>query len=153
MVNAANTERMHTEMKDITIGLVAPSQPTGSLDDDPVWQALTSCQISMPRHKLQRQLPHFKETVQSHTAGLEPTTSSVHLTAPEPEPPLMDSQNLTVKLVIKGRDVHGCIIDSGSGVNVISEATCHDLGITQWEPCPFWLRMVDTRSVRLIGLI
>ena len=107
----------------------------------------------MPRHKLLRQLPHFKETVQSHTAGLEPTTSSLHLTAPELGPPLMDYPNPAVKMVIKGREVHGSIIDGGSGVNVISEATCHELGITQWEPCSFCLRMADTRSVRPIGLI
>ena len=41
----------------------------------------------------------------------------------------------------------------GSGVNVISEATCQELGFTHWEPCPFWLWMVDTRLVRPIGLI
>ena len=46
-----------------------------------------------------------------------------------------------------------CIIDGGSAVNVISEATCHKLGLDQWEPCLFWLRMDDTRSVRSIGLI
>ena len=84
---------------------------------------------------------------------LPPTTLPVHLTTSEPGPPLMDSQNPVVKLFIKGHDVHGCIINGGSGINVISEATFHDLCITQWEPCPFWLRMVDTRSVRLIGLI
>ena len=65
----------------------------------------------------------------------------------------MDSQNPAVKIVIKGREVIGCIIDGGLGVNVINEATCHDLGITQWEPCPFWLRMANTRSVRPMGLI
>ena len=62
----------------------------------------------------------------------------------------MDSQNLVVKIIIKGRDLHGCIIDGGSGVPVISEATCDNLGPNQWEPCPFSLRMADTRSVLLI---
>ena len=138
-------------MKEISHG---PSPPSTLIaDNDLVWQALTSCQISMPLHQLLQLLPRFKETIQSRIAGLEPTTSSVHLTAPEPRPPLMDSQNPTVKIVIKGHKVHGCIIDGGSGVNVISEATCHDLGLTQWESCPFWLHMADTRSVRPIGLI
>ena len=58
-----------------------------------------------------------------------------------------------VKLVIKGRDVHNNIIDGGSDVNVIGEATCHDLDITQWEPCLSWLRMADTRSLQPMGLI
>ena len=58
-----------------------------------------------------------------------------------------------MRIIIKGQDLHGCIIDGGSGVNVISETTCHNLGLNQWEPCPFWLRMADTRSVRPIVLI
>ena len=49
----------------------------------------------------------------------------------------MDSENPAGKTIIKGRDLHGCIIDGGSRVNVIREATCQDLGLTQWEPCPF----------------
>ena len=43
----------------------------------------------------------------------------------------MDSWNPTVKIMIKGRDLHGCIIDGSSGVNVINEATCHNLGLNQ----------------------
>ena len=58
-----------------------------------------------------------------------------------------------MRIIIKGQELHGCIIDGGSGVNVISETTCHTLGLNQWEPCPFWLRMADTRSVHPIGLI
>ena len=65
----------------------------------------------------------------------------------------MDSQNPSVKIIYRGRNLHGCIIDGGSGVDVISEATCQNLGLTQWEPCPFWLMMADTRSVRPIRLI
>ena len=65
----------------------------------------------------------------------------------------MDSQNPSVQLLILGQQISGCIIDGGSGVNVISEDTCSKLGITEWEPCPFWLRMADTRSIRPIGLI
>ena len=58
-----------------------------------------------------------------------------------------------MKIIIRGCDLHGFIIDGGSGVNMISEATCQNLGLIEWEPCPFWLRMADTRSVRPIGLI
>ena len=65
----------------------------------------------------------------------------------------MDTQNPTVKLLVKGHEVNAYIIDGGSGVNVISETTCHSLGITQWEPCPFWLRMADTSSVTPTELI
>ena len=50
-------------------------------------------------------------------------------------------------------EIQGCVVDGGSGVNVISKATCTNLGITSWENCPFWLRMTDTRPVRPLGLL
>ena len=43
--------------------------------------------------------------------------------------------------------------NGGSGVNFINKMECDRLGITKWEACPFWLRMVDTSTVRLIGLL
>mgnify|MGYP000335418363 CR=1 FL=1 len=107
----------------------------------------------MPLHKLLQLLPRFKDTLASLTSDTKSTSLLVNLAEPGTGPPLMDSQNPVVKIIIKGCDLHGCIIDGGSGVNVISEATCQDLGLTQWEPCPFWLRMADTQSVHPIGLI
>jgi hypothetical protein len=43
--------------------------------------------------------------------------------------------------------------DGGSGVNVISMATCRQLGIMKWEPYKFWLCMADGSSVRPIGMM
>ena len=40
--NKTNVDRMHTEMKDIKIAAPIPTQPSVSLEDDPVWQVLTS---------------------------------------------------------------------------------------------------------------
>ena len=54
---------------------------------------------------------------------------------------------------MKGKEIAGTIIDGGSGVNVISKRTSDTLGIQEWEPCPVWLRMADTSSVRPTGLI
>ena len=79
--------------------------------------------------------------------GNNPTPLPVNLAEPGTGPPLMGSQNPVVKIDIKGLDIHRCIIDGGSGVNVINEATCHDLDISHWEPCPLWLWMADTHSV------
>ena len=116
-----------------------------------------SCPHKLPNlhvlHKLLQLLPHFNDMVASLTTGKEPTTMPIHLAEPGTRPLLMDSSNPVVKLVIKGRDVHGCIIDGDLCVNVISEATCHDHGITQWEPCLFWLRVADTHPARPMGLI
>ena len=68
-------------------------------------------------------------------------------------PTVMDHHNPTIKLVLHGQEITGCIIDGGSGINVISAKTCEQLGISEWEGCSFWLRMADTRSVRPLGLI
>ena len=144
---------MQTEMRDVPSGAPQSSVPSTSSEDDQLWDALTSSRISLPLHKLLPLMPRFRDTLAALQANTHSAAPPVHLTEPGTGPPLMDSQNPAVKIIIKGQDLHGCIIDGGSGVNVISEATCHNLGLNQWEPCPFWLRMADTRSVRPIGLI
>ena len=125
---------------------------TDHTNTDLGWQALVDSQISMPLHKLLHLLPRFKETVHSLT-NRDPLHPSVNLTAPTQGTPLMDSQNPVVQLIIRGHKVPGCIIDGRSGVNVSSEVTCNKIDITQWESCPFWLRMADTRSICPIGFI
>ena len=94
-----------------------------------LWDALTSSRISLPLHKLLPLMPRFRDTLATLTTNTNPASPPINLTEPGTGPPLMDSQNLVVKVMIKGQDLHGCIIDNGSGVNVISEATCHKLGL------------------------
>ena len=65
----------------------------------------------------------------------------------------MDTSSPTITVIIKGKEITGTIIDGGSGVNVINKRTCDTLGIRDWEPCPFWLRMADTNSVKPTKLI
>ena len=52
-------------------------------------------------------------------------------------PVVLDEQNPVFEVIIKGKEVPISIIDGGSGVNVITKATCDRLGIQQWEVCPF----------------
>mgnify|MGYP000512339142 CR=1 FL=1 len=68
-------------------------------------------------------------------------------------PTMVDHHIPAMKVVLQGQEVTGCIINGGSRVNVISKATCSHLDITKWEPCPFWLHMEDTRSIRSLGLV
>ena len=63
---------------------------------------------------------------------------------PEEGPTVVDTSSLAITAIVKGKEIAGTIIDGGSGVNVISLQTCDNLGIREWEPCPFWLRMADT---------
>ena len=151
--NQKNAERMQQDMRNVPGETSQPSVAPTSAEDEQLWDVLTNSRISLPLHKLLPLMPRFRDTLAALQANTTAATPAVHLTEPGTGPPLMDSQNPAVRIIIKGQELHGCIIDGGSGVNVISETTCHNLGLYQWEPCPFWLRMADTRSVRPIGLI
>ena len=69
------------------------------------------------------------------------------------EPTVTDHHNPTLKLIIRGQEVPGCLIDGGLGVNMISKSTCDHLGIKGREACSFWLLIAKTRSVRPLGFI
>ena len=85
--------------------------------------------------------------------GYDGLEISANFTEPNAGLAVVDHHNPAIKMVCQGQEITGCIVDGGSGVNVISKTTCARLGITDWEACPFWLRMADTRSVRPLGLI
>ena len=77
-------------------------------------------------------------------------TIPAHFTKPNLGPTFIEHRNPAIKVLVQGTEIKGCIVDGGSGVNVISKATCTNLGITSWENCPFWLRMTDTRPLGLL---
>ena len=89
--NKTNVDRMHTEMKDITIDTPSSTQPNVLPEDDPIWKAFTSSEISMPLHKLLQFLPRFKDTLASLTTGNNPTPLLINLVEPGTSPPLMNS--------------------------------------------------------------
>ena len=83
----------------------------------------------------------------------ESSPAPVLFSNPEEGPTVVDTNSPVITAIVKGQELLGTVIDGGSGVNVISLRTCDALGIHEWEPCPFWLRMADTSSVRPTGLI
>ena len=66
---------------------------------------------------------------------------------------IMDEQSPLIKVIIRRQEVAKTIADGGLGVNVINKTTCDKLGITKWDACPFWLRIVNTTTIRPLGLI
>ena len=97
-------------------------------------------------------VPRFRQAMDSllqtpHKAILD------HFTEPTNGPTVIVHQNPTIEVLMQGTKITGCVVDDGSGVNVISKATCNNLSITSWESCPFWLRMADTRFVRPLRLL
>ena len=54
----------------------------------------------------------------------------IHFTEPNHKPTIIDHQNPVIKVLVQGTEITGCVVDGGSGVNVISKAICTNLGIT-----------------------
>ena len=107
----------------------------------------------LPLARLLQLVPRFTADLPATIIKPKPAPTPTFFSNPEEGPAVVDTINPTIKVIVKGKEIAGTIIDEGLGVNVISRRTCDTLGIREWEPCPFWLRMADTSSVRPTGLI
>ena len=144
--NAANIERMRQES-------TSGTPETGSTAEaDPIWEALADCPITLTMSKLLNLVPWFQQAMQARLQAPHKTIPAL-FTETNLGPTIIDHRSPTIKALVHGTEIQGCMIDGGSGVNVISKATCTTLGITSWENCPFWLRMADTRSVCPLRLL
>jgi hypothetical protein len=113
---------------------------------------LAGIQVTMTLEQLLRLVPRFWEGIRRTLEGTAMTTApAIQLT--EVDERVMDCECLSMEAIVGGQKIAGILIDGGSGVNVISMATCRQLGITKWEPCKVWLRMANGSSVRPIGMI
>ena len=122
-------------------------EQTETMDENPMWQALQDCQIMLPLGRLLQLVPRFTDGLKSTLAPQNSEQARFFFSNPEEGPVVVDTNNPTITTIVKGREVPGTIVDGGSGLNVISQQTCDTLGIQEWEPCPFWLRMADTSLV------
>ena len=126
----------------------------GAVEEDlgspgPVWQALAGSEVILTMDKLLQLVPRFRRTIEDQITGRASRAVGTNFTGTSNGPMVVDHKNLAIQMILKGQEIVGCIIDRGSGVNVISSKICKQLGISEWEACPFWLRMADTRSVDL----
>ena len=131
--NAANAERMRQE----SAQLGPIEEDFGS--PDPVWEALADCEVTVTMEKLLQLVLRFRRAIEDRITGRPGISVATNFTETSNEPAVVDHRNPAIKLVLQGQEVAGCIIDGGSGVNVISANTCEKLGISNWEACPFWL--------------
>ena len=131
-----------------TEALANDSQPENAR-----WQALQDCQIMLPIGRLLQLVPRFTEGLKTDMTTGETPPAPTFFSNQEEGPMVVDTNSPTITTIVKGKELPGTVIDGGSGVNVISLRTCTTLGIQEWEPCPFWLRMADTSSMRPTGLI
>ena len=130
-----------------------PEEAVKHTEDNPTWQALQECQIVLPLARLLQLVPQFTADLQATVIKPKPMPAPAFFSNPEEGPAVVDTSSPTIRVIMKGKEIARTIIDGGSGVNVINKRTCDTLGTREWEPCPFWLRMADTSSVRPTGLI
>ena len=71
---------MHTEMQDVTIGAPQSTRPSTLVEDDKLWDALTSSRISLPLHKLLPLIPRFRDTLAMLTFDTKSAAPPVNLT-------------------------------------------------------------------------
>ena len=148
---------MHKEMNDISSGKsnteAVPTIIIEPIAKDSTWQVPPDCQITLPLARLLKLVPRFTKIVAAIFSKGELRVVHINFTNSTQGPAIMDEHNLVVKVIIKGKEVPGSIINKGSRVNVISKVTCDHHGIQEWEVCLFWLWMTDTTSIRPLGLI
>ena len=119
---------------------------------DPIWEALADCPITLTMSKLLNLVPRFRQAMEARLQTPHKTIPA-HFTKPNLGPTFIEHRNPAIKVLVHGTEIKGCVVDGGSTVNVISKATCTNLGITSWENSPFWLQIAVTRSVRPLGLL
>jgi hypothetical protein len=125
--------------------------PSGS-GTEPDISDLAGIQVTMTLEQLLRLVPQFRDGIRRTLEGTATQAApAVQLT--EVDERIMDYECPSMEAIVGGQKIAGILMDGGSGVNVISMATCRQLGITKWEPCKFWLRMANGSSVRPIGII
>ena len=153
-VDEANQSNVNRMLQDNNIDQnIVVQQSLGNKEQEETWKLLADCQVSLPLTGLLKLVPRFTEKVAALIAYKGSEQIAVHYNQPSNNPSIMDEQNPSIKVILYGQEIGNVIIDGGSGVNVINKTTCEKLGITEWEACPFWLRMADTSTVRPIGLL
>jgi hypothetical protein len=98
--------------------------------------------------QLLRLVPRFSDDIRRTLGGVTQTpATNVQLTKVNPR--VMDCDCPSLEAILGGQSIQKILID---GVNVINLAICRQLGIVEWEPRTFWLRMADGSYVRPIGI-
>jgi hypothetical protein len=98
------------------------TEPAGS-EVDPDISDLAGIQVTMTLEQLLQLVPRFREGIRRTLGGTTPPSApAVQLT--EVDERIMDCECPSMEAIVGGQKVIGILIDGGSGVNVMSMATC-----------------------------
>ena len=92
-------------------------EPVESMDYDPTWQALQECQIMLPLRRLLQLVPWFTEGLKTVLTSQNSEPAPVFLSNPKEGSTVVDTSNLTIIVITKGKEIIETIIEGGSGVN------------------------------------
>jgi hypothetical protein len=149
-----NADRQTQETQRAATGkavLTETAGPSGRRTEPDI-SDLADIQVTMTLEQLLRLVPRFRDGLRRTLEGMAMQSApAVQLT--EVDERIMDCECPSMEAIVGRQKIPGILIDGGSGINVISMATCRQLRITKWEPCKFWLRMANGSSVRPIGMI
>jgi hypothetical protein len=75
-------------------------------------------------------VPRFRDGIRRTLEGTA-TSSAPAVQLTEVDERVMDCECPSMEAIVSGQKIAGILIDGGSGVNVISMATCRQLGVTK----------------------
>ena len=111
-VNAANIKRMRQE-------LVSGIPKAGStVEADPIWEALVDFPITLTMSKLLNLVPRFRQAMEARLQAPHKTIPAL-FTETNLGPTIIDHRSPAIKALVHGTEIQGCVVDGGSGVNVI----------------------------------
>ena len=93
----------------------------------------------LPLASLLQLIPRLTADLQATVIKPKPilALAPMFFSNPEEGPTVVDTSSSAITVIVKGKEIAETIIDGGSGVNVINRRTCDNLGIREWELCPF----------------
>ena len=84
-------------------------------ENDPTWQVLANCQVTLPLAGLLKLVPRFTEMVTTILTNKKSKQVEVNFTNPVKGSTIMDEQSPAIKVIIRGQEVPNSIVDGGSG--------------------------------------
>ena len=120
-----------------------------------LWNVLKKLPFQMTAEQLLALVPNFWEQMlhkMMEEKGEQLSSPDVLHTEPV-SAPITDESVPVVNVRLNGTPVYGAFLDGGSGVNVLSNSLCAELGITKFESAPFAVKMADQRRVQPLGLV
>ena len=80
-----------------------PEEETGMIEDDPSWQALQQCQMTLPLGRLLQLVLRFTKSLKSTLAPLKPVEASAYFTNPSDGPTMVGNNCLVLTVIMKGK--------------------------------------------------